>query len=70
MSKNVKVSFQINWFYTLIGICVAMVGYHIHGSIFWSIIDFLFWPIVLIYWFITQQINISLIKESFSFFFK
>lgn len=56
--------------YISLGVIVAMIGYTIHGSFFWSVVDFFFWPIVVIYWFITHQINISVIKETFSFFFK
>jgi hypothetical protein len=57
----------LNWLFSLI---TAMIGHTIHNSIFWSIMDFLFWPIAWIKWIIYQEVNISLIKETFAFFFK
>lgn len=57
-------------FYTLVAILVAMIGYHIHGSVFWSIMDFVFWPWCIIKWLIFQEVNMTIIKETFSFFFK
>lgn len=52
----------------LIAIATAIIGHHIHGSFFWSIVDFLFWPIAWIKWLICQEVSISIIKESFAFF--
>ena len=52
----------------------AIVGYHVNvhdGSfcpLFWSIVDFLFAPISWVKWLICEQVNISIIKESFAFF--
>ena len=46
----------------------AMIGYHIHGSVFWAIIDFIFWPLAWAKWLILQQVNLTIIKETFSFF--
>jgi hypothetical protein len=48
-------------------IFVAMVGYTIHGSVFWSIIDFIFSPIVLIKWLIYHEITFEIIKQTFAF---
>jgi hypothetical protein len=47
--------------------CIAMIGYTIHGSIFWSIIDFIFTPIVLIKWLIYHEITFEIIKQTFAF---
>jgi len=56
--------------FLLFRIAVAMIGYHIHHNIGWGIFDFIFAPIVAIYWLITQQINLTLIKETFQFLLK
>ena len=55
--------------YTYVLLCFmnAMVGYTIHHSIFWSIMDYFFMPFALIKWVITHEINLSIIKETFSF---
>lgn len=55
--------------YLIIAVCTAMVGYHIHGSIFWSIVDFIFWPFVIIKWLICKQLTLAIIKATFAFFF-
>ena len=52
----------------LFSIFTAIVGYRIHGSVFWSIVDFLFAFIVWIKWLVCQEVNISIIKSAFSFF--
>ena len=45
-----------------------MVGYHIHGSIFWAIVDWPFWPFAWVKWLILHQVNLSIIKATFTFF--
>lgn len=52
----------------LLGIPTAIIGYEIHGSIFWSVIDLLFYPIVWAKWLICQEVNMTIIKNAFSFF--
>ena len=54
--------------YLLIGIATAIIGYHINDSVFWAIIDWMFWPFVWVKWLICQDVNITIIKESFAFF--
>jgi len=56
-------------FYGFIAIIVAMLGYTIHGSIFWSIVDFLFWPIAVIKWLICHELTMAVIKNTFGWFF-
>lgn len=56
--------------YLIINTCTAMIGYSIHRSIFWSIIDFVFMPIAWIKWIICKEVNLELIKNTFSWFFK
>jgi len=65
--KSVNVS-VVNPIYTIIGIFTAIVGYHINDSIFWAIVDWMFWPFAWVKWMICQEVNISIIKEAFSFF--
>jgi hypothetical protein len=57
----------VNW---IIGLLTAMIGHTIHNSTFWSIMDFFFWPFVWIKWFILQEVNLTIIKQTFEFFLK
>ena len=57
-----------NFLYTLICISTAMIGYTIHGSLFWAIVDFIFTPIVWIKWLCFHEVNMSIIRETFTFF--
>lgn len=60
----------MNWLHWIFAILTAMVGYTIHKSIFWSIIDFLLAPLVWIKWIICHEVTLSIIKETFSWFLK
>ena len=55
--------------YTFFSICTALIGYTIHGSIFWSVMDFFFVPFVWIKWFIYHEVTISIIRQTFNWFF-
>ena len=55
--------------YFLYSIATAMVGYAIHGSVFWSIVDFCFPLIATAKWLICEEITLAIIKETFAFFF-
>ena len=76
-NKNTSVKVNINPFapftqiITLL-ICTgsAMVGYTIHRSIFWAIMDFLFWPFAWIKWLVCQEVNMTIIRQTFEFFSK
>lgn len=57
-------------FYTIFSVMTSMIGYTIHGSIFWSIMDFIFTPITWIKWLICEEVTLSIIKTTFSWFFK
>lgn len=48
---------------------VAMVGYEIHHSTFWAIIDFIFAPVAVIKWLVYHELTLNVIKGAFSFFF-
>lgn len=51
----------------LFKISICMIGYTIHGSIFWSIMDFIFSPIALIKWLVCHEITFAIIQQSFLF---
>lgn len=51
-------------------IATAIIGHEIHGSIFWSIVDFFFMPLAWLKWLICQEVNLTIIKEAFAFFFQ
>lgn len=55
--------------FSLIALFTAFIGYHIHGSIFWTIIDWIFWPIAWLKWLICHEVNLTIIKGAFAFFF-
>ena len=55
--------------YTVFYVLIAMIGYHIHHSIFWSIFDSFFSPLVLLKWIICHEITLTIIKDTFSWFF-
>ncbi len=67
---KVKVSSPFSGIYGVFCICTAMIGYKIHHSIFWSILDFLFTPFAWLKWMIMEQVNVTIIKSAFEFFFK
>lgn len=71
ITKEFKIKFNMTRFiYTLFCLATAMIGYTIHHNLFYSIINFIFAPISWIYWLITHDVNMSVIKETFSFFMK
>lgn len=55
-------------FWILVSVATAMVGYQIHHNLFYSIINFIFWPISWVYWLVCHDVNLSLIKKTFEFF--
>jgi len=57
-----------NLLYTISCVCTAMIGYSIHKSIFWSIIDFIFTPLVWIKWLICHEVTLDIIKKTFEWF--
>jgi hypothetical protein len=69
--EDKKVTIKVfNFPYILFQLPTAMIGYQIHSSVFWAIMDFLFWPLVWCKWLIMQEVNMSIIKETFNFFLK
>lgn len=54
--------------YLVICLCTAKIGETIHGSIFWAFVDFFFAPLAWCKWLIWEEVNLTIIKESFKFF--
>ena len=52
----------------ILAIFTAFVGYEIHGSFFWAIINFIFWWLSWIKWLIYQDVSVSVIRKAFDFF--
>jgi len=57
-------------FWLLMAIATAMIGHRVNDSLFWAIVDFFFWPLAWAKWLICQQVNISIIRETFAFFLR
>ena len=68
--KNKKMKQLLSLLYLIGSICTAVVGMQIHGSFGYAILNFFFAPISWIYWLITHQVSISIIKDAFAFFFQ
>ena len=69
MSKDKSgCTIRLGGFWTVFGLCTAIIGHAIHGSVFWSIMDFFFYPLAWIKWIICQQVNVSIIKGAFAWF--
>lgn len=56
--------------YFLLGIATAMIGYHMHHDLVWAVLDWVFFPIAWAKWLICQEVNLTIIKETFSFLLK
>jgi hypothetical protein len=53
--------------YVLFSMCTAKVGFEIHGSIFWSIINFIFTVFSWLKWILFEEVNLTIIKNAFDF---
>lgn len=54
--------------YLIVAIATARIGYFVHGSIFWAIVDFFFWPFAWLKWLLCSEVNMTIIKQAFAFF--
>ncbi len=70
MKEKTTTHYTVSFLYPIFCIITAMVGYHIHGSIFWAIVDWFFAPLAWAKWLICQEVTLSIIKETFAFFFR
>jgi hypothetical protein len=60
----------ISLLYWLGALITAMIGYSIHGSGFWAVMNFLFAPLAWAKWLICHEVCLSIIKHTFDFFLK
>ena len=51
----------------LFATATSMVGYTIHGDLFWSIVDFFFSPVAIIKWLICHELTLTVLRETFAF---
>ncbi len=47
----------------------AMIGHTIHGGWFWTLMNFIFWPLSWVKWLVFHDVTLAIIKRSFEFFF-
>ena len=60
--------FSISLFTAIVAFNINEKVLHSNFPLFWAIIDFLFWPFVWVKWILLQEVNLTIIKDSFSFF--
>jgi len=79
MSNNDKATFSIpaSPFLAVFGILTGFLGYHINKvvlnsdwPVFWGVMDALFPFFAWIKWMCCGQVNVSIIKAAFAFFFQ
>lgn len=55
--------------FVLFMFATAMIGYEYHKSVFWAIVDFLFPIFAWIKWIICHNVDLNIIRNTFSWFF-
>jgi hypothetical protein len=55
--------------YLILAILTAVIGYNIDKSIPWAFFNFFVWPLAWVKWLVLKQVNMTIIKQSFSGFF-
>jgi len=55
--------------YLIIGLLTAIIGKNLHGSNWWALADFIWWPLVWLKWIYYQEVNLTLVVTSFDWFF-
>jgi hypothetical protein len=71
-NDNGKIELSIgpdNWLLIIPAYLTAMIGYHIHHSIGWAIMDFFFAPWAWAKWLIMHQVTLGIIHSTFAWFF-
>ena len=68
MQNRREYSFRVPFPYWIFSVPTAIIGMSIHGSIWWAIFDFLFYPFVWLKWLLFKEVNLSIIKSAFEFF--
>jgi hypothetical protein len=71
MTREREYNFSADGFlYQLMCCATAMIGWHKHHSVLFAICDWIFMPFVWIKWLVLQEVNVTIIRETFGFFFK
>lgn len=69
MSKeNIKIGCRVPFIGFLGAVITATIGQSIHHSFWWGIVDFFCWPLVWAKWIICRDVNLTLIRDCFSWF--
>ena len=55
-------------YYNFLCLLTAMIGHTMHHSLFWSIIDFILFPLIWAKWLIWHQVNLTIIHKTFESF--
>lgn len=55
--------------YFLVCTATAMIGYQIHHSVFYSILNFIFAPLSWLVWLVCHDVNMTIIHKAFDFLF-
>ena len=55
--------------YLVFAIFTAKIGLAIHDSIFWAVMDFFFSPFAWLKWILCEQVNMTVIRQAFAFFY-
>lgn len=54
--------------YLIGGFLTSMVGWQMHHSVPWTIVDFIFWIFAWLKWIICQEITLTILKKAFAWF--
>lgn len=57
-------------FYAIFAFLTSQIGFAIHKSLFWAVVDFFFSPLAWAKWIIYKEVSLSIIKSTFEWFFK
>lgn len=68
--EKIQMKSVASLFWLFFATATAMVGHHIHGSFFWTVVDFFLSPLAWVKWFICQEVSLAIIRSTFAFFLK
>ncbi|MEZ0485436.1 hypothetical protein [Fibrella aquatica] len=58
-----------SFLYTLFCFATALIGFQIHHSLFWAIVNLFFAPLSWLKWLLCHEVTVSIICDSFRWFF-
>lgn len=59
-----------SFLYLILCVITGMIGYELHGSIFWAVVDFFLMPLVWVKWLLMKEVTWEVIKSTFDWFYK